>query len=267
MHHLTSIRRVALGAALAGAVIGVVPSMASAASSCTFDPATKTMTVTNDAAGGAPMTLRNSQTLTFRDGSGVNRSCFSPTTGVAASAFNTTKIRVRTSAPASFQDTVIDESNNGRFVTATGARMSLVVTTGTGLDHLTAKMGTGLDQVKINTATTGLAFGPALDLNSDGIVDVNMTQAGLVTVDGGAGSDLLDGTGSNTFQLELNGGVTGNDTLRGGGKTDILDGGSGLDTIVSKGDNTRDFVNGGPDADHGIADFLDSVSGVEDLDF
>jgi hypothetical protein len=94
-----------------------------------------------------------------------------------------------------------------------------------------------------------------------------MTQAGLVTVDCDAGSDLLDGTSTNTFQPELNGGVTGNATLRGGGKTDFLDGGCGLDTIVSAGDNTRAFVNGGPDADRWIADLLDSFSSVEDLDF
>jgi Ca2+-binding RTX toxin-like protein len=266
MHHFISIRRAALGAVLAGAAIAAVPNAASAASSCTFDPATKTMTVTNNA-GGQPMTLRNSNTLTFRDGSGVNRSCFSPTTGVAASSLNTTKIKVRAAVPAAFQDTVIDESNNGRFVTSTGARMSVTVLTGTGLDHLGVLMGTGPDQVRVQTATSGFALGPQIDLNTDGVVDVGMTAAGLVTVDGGGGSDLLNGTGSNTFQLELKGGVSGNDTLRGGGKTDFLDGGIGADTIISKGDSKQDFVVGGPDQDRAVTETIDSVSGVEDREF
>jgi Ca2+-binding RTX toxin-like protein len=264
MHHLTAIRRVALGAALAGSAVALVPSMASAASSCTFNQTTRTMTVTNDA-GGAPMTLRNSNTLTFRDGSSFNRSCFSPA-GIAASSFNTSKILVRTSSPTAFQDTVIDESNNGRFETVTGARMSITVLTGTGNDHLDVRMGTGLDVVRLRSGGSGLSIGPSLDLNGDGVVDVGMTIAGLVTVDGGGGSDLLDGTGVNTFQLELKGGVTGNDSLRGGLKTDLLQGGSGNDTITSRGDDTRDFVDGGSDHDRSLADFRDSVINVEDQD-
>ena len=36
MHHLRSIRRVALGAAVAGAAIGAVPAMASAAPTCSY---------------------------------------------------------------------------------------------------------------------------------------------------------------------------------------------------------------------------------------
>lgn len=266
MSHLTTIRRVAIGAALAGAAIGALPTMASAASSCTFDSATKTMTVTNDA-GGQPMTLRSANTFTFRDGSGVNRSCFSATTGESATAFNTTKIRVRAAVGAAFQDTVIDESSNGRFLTASGKRITFAILTGTGNDHLSIKMGTGLDQVRVRTATAGLAFGPEIDLDTDGISDLGMTQAGLVTIDGGGGSDLLNGTGSNTFQLELLGGVSGNDSLRGGGQTDFLDGGNGTDTIRSKGDNKQDFVVGGTEVDRAVTDFIDSVTGVENREF
>ena len=150
--------------------------------------------------------MRNSATLTFRDGSGADRKCLSPVNGVAASAFNTTEIRVKSAVPAAFQDIMIDESNNGRFVTASGKRMFFTILSGTGNDHLTARMGTGLDQVRVRTATTGLAFGPQIDLDTNGVVDVGMTAAGLVTIDGGGGSDLLNGTGSNTFQLELLGG-------------------------------------------------------------
>jgi Ca2+-binding RTX toxin-like protein len=223
------------------------------------------MTVTNDAVGGAPMTLRNSNTITFRDGSGVNRSCFSPVTGAAATSFNTTKIRVRTSSAAAFQDTVIDESNNGRFVTAAGARMFIVVTTGTGNDHLDVRLGTGIDTANISSG--GLSFGPSIDLDRNGTPDIAMTLAGLVSVDGGAGSDLLDGTGALSFQLELKGGIDGNDTLRGGKLTDFLSGGPGIDRIESKGDNTRDFVDGGADLDRAFVDFgRDSVVNVETVE-
>ena len=63
MHTLRSIRRVALGAALAGAAIAAVPAMAGAASSCTFDPSTRTATVTVDDSGANRLVIKNSGSL------------------------------------------------------------------------------------------------------------------------------------------------------------------------------------------------------------
>ncbi|MDA0169390.1 hypothetical protein OJ998_09860 [Solirubrobacter taibaiensis] len=262
MHSLLTLRRALVGVALAGTAIAVVPSAAHAASSCTFDAAAKTVTVTANG-GDQPLVLRNASSITFTDGTGVARSCFSPTTGQLATAFSTTKIRVKATVPAANQHIVIDESNNGRFITAAGKRMSFAILTGSGGDHLSVRMGTNLDEVGVRS-TSALGGGPELDLNLDGTPDVGMTAAGLVTVDGGAGSDFLDGAGTTTFQLELLGGVSGNDTLRGGGRTDFLDGGAGMDTIRSGGDNRQDFVRGGADADRAFTDALDSVTDVED---
>jgi hypothetical protein len=44
---LTSLRRLAVGAALAGAAIGAAPSLASGASPCSYDPITRIATVTD----------------------------------------------------------------------------------------------------------------------------------------------------------------------------------------------------------------------------
>ena len=261
MQSLLTIRRAFVGVALAGAAIAVVPSAAHAASSCTFDAAAKTVTVTANG-GDQPLILRNGSSITFTEGTSAARSCFSPTTGQLATAFSTTNIRVKAAVPAATQHIVIDESNNGRFITSAGKRMSFTILTGSGGDHLSVRMGTNLDQVGVRTAS-GLGLGPVLDLNLDGTSDVAMTAAGLVTIDGGGGSDLLDGRGSGAFQLELLGG-SGNDSLRGGGQTDFLDGGSGMDTIRSGGDNRQDFVRGGTEADRAFTDALDKVTDVED---
>ena len=53
-------------------------------------------------------------------------------------------------------------------------------------------------------------------------------------------------------------------TLRGGGQVDFLAGGSGMDTIRSGGDNRRDIVRGGSEADRAFTDALDDVKDVED---
>jgi len=60
MHHLRSIRRLAVGAAVTGAAVTAVPAMASAAvSDCTYDPVSHVARVTFDGSGAEKLTISN----------------------------------------------------------------------------------------------------------------------------------------------------------------------------------------------------------------
>jgi hypothetical protein len=64
MHHLRSIRRVAIGAAVAGAAIGAMPALAGAATShCTYDPNSSGVATIEDKSGPLPLRLSVTGTI------------------------------------------------------------------------------------------------------------------------------------------------------------------------------------------------------------
>src|SRR4051812_46192974 len=113
MHRIRSIRRLALGAAIAGATIGAVPAMASAASStCTFNPSLKRATVVDNSGPGNGVPLRVVRTNTFitvADGNGPVHVCANPGTFNFATINNTDDIWV-TRGPTSGNTVTLDES-------------------------------------------------------------------------------------------------------------------------------------------------------------
>jgi len=88
----------------------------------------------------------------------------------------------------------------------------------------------------------------------------NAMQAGLVTITGAGGDDVLDGGDGNDFMK----GGAGDDQLTGGAGMDHLDGGRGDDRLFAL-DGEVDTVIGGAGTDIGSVDASDVVSKVETI--
>jgi hypothetical protein len=255
-------RRILIGGLLSAAAIAAVPSAASASATCSYDQASRTMNL-RYAAADTNVTVTNGATLQFGKAGEPFRSCFSPT-GAAATAANTDAVVIKAASGtgAAKQTTTIDE-HNGDF-SSSNPRLHFTILTGTGGDRLIVRETSGLDQVKLLDQTGGLAIGPAVDLDSDGDIDIRMTSGfdSVVEVDGGGSSDLLDASAATVFQAVLVG-EAGNDTLKGGKKADGFSGGPGNDTIFAK-DGIIEAVNGGADSDTATLDFnLDQPNSIE----
>jgi hypothetical protein len=255
-------RRILVGALLGAAALAAVPSAASASSTCVYDQATRTMNV-RYGAGDTSLTLRNGPTLLYSEAGGFPRSCFS-TSGVAATATNTDKIVIKgaSGTGALHQTTTIDESFGG--FPESNPNLQIFVFTGTN-DRLIVDETAGDDSVRL-MEQGGLAFGPAVDLNYDGKIDLRMTTLDSVAqVNAGRGNDLVDALSANSYQtVEL--GEDGNDVLVGGKKGDLLDGGANDDHLFAK-DGVIEQIVGGSGTDTAQLDFNDQPSGVEKPSF
>src|SRR4051812_21627069 len=94
MHPLRSVRRLALGAAVAGAVIGAVPALASASSSCFYNGFNKELSVT-DGSGAQPLRIvRSLSYITLDDGNGAP-AIYCGGSGTMAQTNNTDQVRIR----------------------------------------------------------------------------------------------------------------------------------------------------------------------------
>jgi len=148
-------QRFLLGALAGVTAIVALPSVADAAPTCSYSASTRTMTVT---ATGSTVAVRNGATLQVSDNGTTFLSC-------AGAAFDKTdKVAIKASNPAAFQSVIIDETN-GDF-SDSNPKLRFVVTTGSGDDHLTIKE-TGFDNRMNLKPGTGLATGPAIDLDAD----------------------------------------------------------------------------------------------------
>jgi hypothetical protein len=95
MHRITPIRRLVLGAAIAGAAVGAVPAMANAASTCSFNPSLKRATVVDNSGIGVPLrVVRTNTAITVADGDGPVHFCANPGTFNFATITNTDDIWV-----------------------------------------------------------------------------------------------------------------------------------------------------------------------------
>jgi Ca2+-binding RTX toxin-like protein len=154
--------------------------------------------------------------------------------------------------------------------------------------------GPGFDRVEVNgAATAGDAFALAADAEGAGFVRKNLVpftleissdvealavngsggedtfsvieqgSGPLVAADGGAGNDVLSGSGEADSLF----GGSGEDTVTGGGGADLLDGGEGADRLFAR-DGAGDLVRGGAGEDAAQTDrvTVDAIDGVEDLD-
>jgi Ca2+-binding RTX toxin-like protein len=257
-------RRILLGALIGASALAAIPSAASATATCTFDSAKRELKL-RYAAADTNITVRNGPQLQFGKAGESFRFCFSAN-GVQATAANTDRVIISaaTGTGGAQQTTTIDETN-GDF-SDSNAKLRFFVLTGTGGDRLVVKEGSGNNFVALHDQTGGLAFGPAVDLDTDFDDDIVMTTGfdSVVQVLGGSGNDILDAGRATVFQVRLEGGV-GKDTLRGGAKQDVLLGGSEDDGFFSK-DGVKDILRGEAGIDHATMDFnpiLDDATSVE----
>jgi Ca2+-binding RTX toxin-like protein len=142
-------------------------------------------------------------------------------------------------------------------------------------DELLIKATGGDDVVTFGRQSTATGLIHAVDIDSDGVKDVDLrgTERGTV-VDGGGGNDRFSGNpggalSPSRLELTMNGGNK-NDRLTGGNGKDFLIGSSGKDRIAAgRGDDMlsggpqKDVVNGGPGNDRCFAVAGDRVISCE----
>jgi Ca2+-binding RTX toxin-like protein len=266
MHPLRSIRRVALGAAVAGAAIGAVPAMASAASTCNYLGSTDLNIV--DGSGPEPLRIvRSNERITIVDGpTGTPIFCAGAD---VAEVGNTNRINISGPIMSTSDGYVVDESA-GRFApgftTETTGRSEIEIlanTTG-GVRGMLEVRGTSERDV-YRVGANGL-----VDLGGDGDADFSITAGATeVRLLGAGGPDILSGQsiadGVASVKLLLDGGSEA-DSLKGGTATDDFRGGEGNDTLLTV-DKKFDFMSGGPQFDRALVDRAIDVftDGIEDV--
>lgn len=291
MHHLRSLRRLAVGAALAGASVGAIgagPALAAGNSTtCTFDPATHTVTLT-DGTGNQPL------------GVGVNAAGV-PFFGIPKGAVQVTQ------GPGSFpilcvgQGTVATVTNTDTInitrSAASGTERNVTIDESAGVFGPGATPDPdGHGEVKINISgdastptdlnVVGTSEADTIRISRLGDVNLNAAQdsdtdihvtggAQSVTVNGGGGGDFISGKRepqvggppSATVPLLLNG-EGGDDLLMGGLAPDVLSGGDDGDFLFSASALTTegvDRLDGGAGFDNASFDSSDILfgSGIE----
>lgn len=258
-----SLKRLVVGAAVAGATIAAAPAIASASSTCTFDPVSQQVTLM-DGSGSGPLILsRSGRNLTYSDDFGEPQLCVK---GVnVASVMNTAGIYIQGPMVGANDGYFVDESN-GPFIHATTGNPEIKIdalTTGGGLPMLTVRGTSANDH--IITGAKG-----KVDLTGDFDTDLTI-ESGVseLIVRGGPGDDTLDGggyagVGPSTVHEDLFGEL-GNDILVGGREHDELDGGEGDDGFNSYFDGYKDTITGGPGYDKSFRDAFDTTDAEYDV--
>jgi hypothetical protein len=266
MHRIRSIRRLALCAAVTGAVIGAVPAMASAAASqCTYDPATHIAKVVVDGSGSDPLVIGNAQFITVSP----SQLCVSPTFEFAT-VTNTDRIEVNATITHPGDGVRLD-MEGGPFAPGVQPEAD-----GHPEIEIPVRAPAGspparLDVFGSSKADVFRVGGSGLiNLNNDDDTDLTYNRTlDQVSLDGRDGTDFLSGIGygpfgATTVPLFAYGGDK-DDTIFGGLRGDVLGGGPGNDTLRSQGDpsNGGEEIDGGADFDNAIVDSVDRVFSVE----
>jgi hypothetical protein len=147
---------------------------------------------------------------------------------------------------------------------------------GTGAVPVTINGGAGNDGIGVvgNIGSTGAGDAPTVVNGNDGNDSIFAATPGSVTVNAGAGDDLVDGGGAGVGQETVSLG-DGNDRFVSslnafvGTRSDIVDGGTGQDTLEADGTFASESVSLSARAahliiDHDLRDRIDSVS-IEDV--
>jgi len=265
MHHLRTLRRLVLGAALTGAAIVAVPAMASA-TTCSYDAANGGVVTVNDTSGALPLRISVEGTIIGIDETDDPRICTG--SGTLALTTNTNLIKVRGKFSSGTDSLIVDQSEGAlapgttpetdgssevevNFNNAGGPRGNVHVVGTPQVDVISVigKLG------NVNLAPDFLPTDNDLD-----VVVVGGNNS--VDVDGGGGNDLLSGNGLGTSPASLTGttvplfltGGDGNDSLLGGAAAkDHLLGNAG-DDFINSNDGRADTVLGGFGDDTGIVD-------------
>ena len=293
MHHFRTIRRVALGVAVAGAVVGLAPAAASANKqpTCTYDDGLRQVNLADKSDIFNLQLIVQSGEIAARNEFGSNTTtvrCFSLTgSGTKATVLNTDRIVVsgtlvggltggcdRGCGPLSTDDGYeIDESGGAfapGFTTEADGTSEIEILFAVPRD--VTGYGPKLEIVGTNGADAIRVGGPgAVNFGYDNDIDVTL-QSGAkdVTVLGGGGNDFLTGYGNDNsvilgrsnVPLHFDGGA-GSDFLYGGNAGDTLLGGIDGDDYFQAQDNVIDVVAGGSGNDAAITDWLDSSTSIE----
>src|SRR5262245_17386034 len=112
MHH--SIRRLALGAVVTGALVAGVPAVASASSTCSYNPDNKQLSI-QDLSGAQTLRLtRLGDQIRYADGNSAPQFCAVPAQFAAATVNNTEKVTIFRTGQNISGGVEIDESQ-GQF--------------------------------------------------------------------------------------------------------------------------------------------------------
>ena len=293
MHHLRTIRRVALGAALAGAVVGLAPAMASAfpkQPTCTYNDGLRQVNVADKSDHhDLELVLEGKQIAARNAASAINVTqvrCFSLSgSGQTATVDNTDRIVVTGTlvgsgtggcpgcGPFSTDDGYVIDESKGAF--APGFTKEADGTSEIEILFAVPRDAAGyapqLEIIGTDAADAIRVGGPgAVNFGHDDDIDVTL-QSGArdVTVTGGGGSDFLTGYGNgsvilgrSSVPLYFDGGA-GNDFLYGGNAADTLLGGVDGDDYFQTQDFAKDTVAGGSGTDAAITDWTDSPTSIE----
>jgi RTX calcium-binding nonapeptide repeat (4 copies) len=292
MRHLRSIRRVALGAAVAGATIGAVPAMASAATTCSYSASAGGVVTVNADPKVHDMALSVvGKIIAVRTDATPETLCFG--SGTFGMSTNTNRIQVfHKHAPGFISVDYRVDLSRGDYASNAGATPesdgnseleTTIFTDAPAASHLTLIGTPQRDVITLGGDTqTDVNFG------SDRDVDFTITGRSDVKVSAGDGDDFISANGdpfdgspgpfSGPTKLA---GHAGNDVIFGGSGPDSIVGGHGSDSIRTAGggiDEVYGFgVPGGPpssfdepegaaDVDDAIVDFADTpITGIEKL--
>jgi Ca2+-binding RTX toxin-like protein len=274
MHYFRTIRRLALGAVLFGAAIAGVPAVASAASTCTYDPTSGGVVTINDGSSTVPLKISVvGSFITIDDGGGNSILCRGG--GAFALTSNTGFIKVNSSLSSSLDGYVIDQSEGllgpGSKAETDGNSEIEVTVVNTGVKGSLRVIGsTGNDTMKV-----GGAFGQ-VGLGNDSDLDILVsTGSNVVQLDGGPGTDFLTGNGNapslpgrTNVRLRLNGDADADALFGGSTPDDILQGGGGDDFINSNDGTKSDTLLGGSGSDTAVADSSEAqFNSIENVTF
>jgi hypothetical protein len=262
MHHLRSLRRLALGAAVAGAAVGTVPALASASSSCFYTATTHTLSVT-DGSGSQPLRLVMDKSLILiGDGeSGPTTTCGGSNNN--AQNNNTDTIEINGPLTNALDGYIVDLSGGpftpGKTLESDGnSEIEIVATNSSAAQAtLTVEGGPGHDEMRAG-ANGAVDLG---DTDVDRDPDILMPAGAFsLRLRGNDGDDTLTGqgfgTGNATMPLSIRGG-NGKDRIEGGSGRDTLRGDADDDTLFSFDTSLGDVLFGGSGFDKGNADSND----------
>jgi len=277
MHHSRSLRRLILGAAVAGAAIGAVPAMASAASTCLYNPTTKQVSIEENSSNAFLMITRSGDNIVIIDSfdpRAASKICTNQVDffTVEATVHNTDRINVNSVNKGFSKVILLEQLGPGATHESDGVdEIETLVTTTNPRLSLDLEGSSGPDGIRVGAA--GINFG--FDFNAtDNDVDIQTTtRPEHITIHGQGGDDALSGRGNffnpqpTDVPLTLSGGL-GNDFVEGGLARDSLAGGggddiNGKDRLFSN-DGQLDELFGGPGFDTATTDVNEkSIQGIQ----
>jgi hypothetical protein len=261
MQPSSTLRRLAVAAAVSGAALAATPALANAASTCTFSPnAVPARVDVFDGSGTFQLAIeRSGSSIVIFDVTGPMIPCSGPTG--KATVFNTDQIVVHGNATSTFDHFSTHTMGPGKTPESDGnSELEVLIFEDTPTNLFV--FGTaGPDTMRV-------ASGGGVMLGSDNDVDVRARSATEVSLLGLGGSDFLSGRGG--FPASIPGPATttvdmsgqeGDDTLVDGPLArDDLNGGDGNDTLFTHDLQPSDRSLGGAGFDQVTRDFEDFAS-------